>query len=244
MHTLRTCKPIAFYIKFSYRTITIKKHLCCYNRLFLNSDLYRRLSYIQKKPLMNYQTTMTDEKLIQFYLNGNPNALATLVELYKDRIYSAIYAMVQDKYQAEEIFREVFIRIINNMMAGKSPEEGNFLQWAIRIAQGLCLEETRKAKQPVAISNAEIENRETVDFTVSVPLPATMYHESHGKIKSMIDMLPEEQREVIVLNHYAGLSFKEIADIMKCSLNTALDTMKFGLNNLRKLMTEKEVVIN
>ena len=74
---------------------------------------------------------MTDERLIQFYLNGDPNALATLVELYKDRIYRSIYSIVQDKYAAEEIFHEVFIRIIDNLMTGKTAEEGNFLQWAM-----------------------------------------------------------------------------------------------------------------
>ena len=88
---------------------------------------------------MNNQNSMTDEKLIQFYLNGDPNALATLVELYKDRIYRSIYSIVQDKHAAEEIFREVFIRIINNLMAGKTAEDGNFLQWATKIANGLCM---------------------------------------------------------------------------------------------------------
>ena len=79
-------------------------------------------------------------------------------------------------------------------------------------------------------------------------MPATLantnYHESHGKIKSMIDLLPDSQREVMLLNHYGGLSYKEIADVMKCSLNTALDSMKFGLNNLRKMMKEKEIVLS
>jgi RNA polymerase sigma factor (sigma-70 family) len=243
--------------------VTYEQTHCILRRKFLSNDYYKRtISLLQrilsfktififstsisqtKKAPMNYQTTMTDEKLIQFYLNGNPNALATLVELHKDRIYSAIYAMVQDKYMAEEIFQEVFIRIINNMIAGKTAEEGNFLQWAIRIAQGLCIEHSRKTKQSMAINSTDKGPEDEINFAVPVSVPSTMYYESHGKIKSMIDMLPEEQREVLVLNHYAGLSFKEIADVMKCSLNTALDTMKFGLNNLRKLMTEKEVAIN
>ena len=193
---------------------------------------------------MNNQNSMSDERLIQFYLNGNPNALATLVELYKDRIYSSIYIMVQDKHQAEDIFREVFIRIINNMMAGKMPEEGNFLQWAIRIAHSLCIEETKKRGQAVVIDGPAAKTEKTGAFAIPVALTNSTYHESHSRIKSMIDMLPAEQREVIVLSHYAGLSFKEIAEIMKCSLNTALDTMKFGLNNLRKLMTEKEIILN
>jgi len=193
---------------------------------------------------MNNQFGMPDEKLIQFYLNGDPNAMATLVELYKDRVYGSIYAMVQDRYVAEEIFHNVFISIINNMIAGKSASEGNFLEWAIRIAQDLCMEHSEKTKLATVVNAGTYANTgEATDFSVPAALPKTGYHESHGKIKNMIDMLPDVQREVIVLNHYGGLSFKEIADIMKCSLNTALDMMRFGLNNLQKLMKEKEIVI-
>lgn len=210
----------------------------------LLTNLYVLVESISKpiKPTpMNYQTTMSDEKLIQFYLNGEPNAMATLIELYKDRVYRSIYNMVQEKHVAEEIFRDVFIRIINNMIAGNIAEEGNFLQWANRIAQNLCIEYARKNKLGVILNTAEDE---AVNFTVPVALPNNSYHESHSKIKSMIDMLPDNQREVMVLNHYGGLSFKEIAEVMKCSVNSALDSMKFGLNNLRKLMTEKEIVLN
>jgi RNA polymerase sigma factor (sigma-70 family) len=189
---------------------------------------------------MNNQISMTDEQLIQFYLNGDPNAMSTLVELYKDRVYRSIYNMTQDKHAAEEIFQDMFITIINNMIAGKTAESGNFLQWATRIAQGLCIEYARKNK--VAVLNAPEEN--TLYSSGPAVLPDTNYHESHGKIKSLIDMLPDEQREVMVLNHYGGLSFKEIADRMKCSLNTALDSMRFGLNNLQKMMLEKEVAVH
>ena len=189
---------------------------------------------------MNHQT-MTDEKLIQFYLQGDTNAMATLIELYKDRIYRSVYNMVLDKHVAEEIFQEVFICIINNMIGGKGAEEGNFLQWATRIAQDLCMEHIRKAKQPVAI---EAAGATSIDFTVSVVPTHCNYHESHGKIKTMIDLLPDDQREVMLLNHYGNLSFNEIANVMKCSLSTALDSMKFALNNLRKMMLEKEIVLN
>lgn len=190
---------------------------------------------------MNHKTSMSDEKLIQFYLNGDHNAMSILVELYKDRVYRSIYNIVQDKYAAEEIFQEVFICLINTMIAGKIAEDGNFLQWATRIAQNLCVEYTRKSKQSIEVS---LTMDETVNFSVPATLPNTNYHESHGKIKSMIDMLPDNQREVMLLNHYGGLGFNEIAEVMKCSLNTALDSMKFGLNNLRKMMMEKEMVLS
>lgn len=189
---------------------------------------------------MNYPSGMTDEKLIQFYLNGDPNAMATLVELYKDRVYRSIYNIVQNRHVAEQIFQEVFICLINNMIAGKIAEDGNFLQWATRIAQNLCIEHTRKARLAI-IPDAPVYA--PIHFEVPAVLPNTNYHESHGKIKSMIDLLPDDQREVMLLNHYGGLGFNEIAGIMKCSLNKALDSMKYGLNNLRKMMLEKEIAL-
>lgn len=188
---------------------------------------------------MNYQTSMPDEKLIQFYLNGDPNAMATLVELYKDRVYHSIYNIVQDKHASEEIFQEVFICLINNMIAGKGGEEGNFLQWATRIAQQLCIEYNRKSKQVIVLNNPA----DKIDFPIPAAMPASNYHESHGKIKSMIDLLPEKQREVMLLNHYGGLSFCEIAETLKCSVSMALDYMKLALNNLCKMMTEKNIVL-
>jgi RNA polymerase sigma factor (sigma-70 family) len=189
---------------------------------------------------MNYPTSMPDEKLIQFYLNGDPNAMATLVELYKDRVYRSIYNIVQSKHAAEEIFQEVFICLINYMIVGKMSNDGNFLQWATKIAQQLCIAYNRKNKQFVVLSGLAAK----VDFPLPAAMPATNYHESHGKIKSMIDLLPERQREVMLLNHYGGLSFSEIAETLKCSVGMALDYMKLALNNLRKMMTEKEMMLN
>jgi RNA polymerase sigma-70 factor (ECF subfamily) len=192
---------------------------------------------------MRNQTNTADEQLIQYFLNSDPKAMSTLVALYKDRIYTSIYALVQDKYQAEEIFQAVFIKIIDNMMAGNTVEEGKFLPWAMRIAHNLCIEHSRKITNSTVPEKAVADNLEVNNFSV----PSVTYHvntfESHDKIRNMIDMLPEQQREVIALNHYAGLSFKEISDIMKFSLTNALETMRFGLLNLRKLMTEKEVSI-
>jgi RNA polymerase sigma-70 factor (ECF subfamily) len=185
---------------------------------------------------MHPTTNMSDEKLIQFYLNGNPNAMATLVELYKDRIYGSIYATLQNKFAAEEIFHDVFIRLINNMMAGQMPEDGNFLPWAIKLGHSMCLEYKRKNDKPILLHNIKTKQEEVIHA-------GPIYHESHGKIKSMIDTLPHEQREVIMLSHYAGLSLKDITDIMKCSLTAALDNLKFGLNSLRKMMNEEEIVL-
>lgn len=191
--------------------------------------------------LMKYQTEMPDEKLIQFYLSNNPTALVTLTDLYKDRIYHVIYSTVKDKYAAEEIFRNVFVRIINNLMTGKNAEDGNFMEWTKQLAQQLCIEYNCKAHQGLMPGN--ICHTAEVPLQLQETLPEKTYYDSHTKLRTMISMLPDNQREVIILNHYAGMSFRDIATRMKCSVTTALEIMKTGLNNLRKLMTEHEVLL-
>ncbi len=184
---------------------------------------------------------MSDEKLIQFYLNDNPAALTTLSTLYKDRIYKTIYNIVQDKYVAEEIFRNVFGRIINNLITGKNAEDGEFLQWAIKIAQELCMEYNRN-RNVVSMTAADKNNMFDMLNSPAAEYKV-MYYEKHTRIKSMIDVLPDSQREVIILNHYAGLSFRDIASRMCCSVTTALDIMKTGLANLFKLMAEQDAFL-
>ncbi|HMO62216.1 MAG TPA: sigma-70 family RNA polymerase sigma factor [Ferruginibacter sp.] len=195
---------------------------------------------------MNYTSEMPDEKLIQLYLNGNSAALSTLAELHKDRIYNTIYNMVQNETAAEQIFHHVFAAVINNLMAGKGPADGNFLQWAVGIARQLCLEYLRTERlRRLGIEVIPPVNTSGLSFAKDEKLPIHngICHQSHAKIKHMIDKLPEAQREVIALNHYAGMSLKDIAGIMKCSLSAALDNMRSGLSNLWKLMQDNEMAL-
>jgi RNA polymerase sigma factor (sigma-70 family) len=191
---------------------------------------------------MKYQANLADEQLIQYFLCGDPSASATLVELYKDRIYASIYGIMQDKGKAEEVFNAVFIKIIDNMIAGKPVEEGKFLSWAMHIAHGLCIEYNRNLLQTPNISvNHHTGTMAIQKNTVPGVFANGNIYESHHKMRNMIEQLPPIQREVMVLNHYGGLSFREIAELMKCSLNSALENMRFGLRNLYALMMEKEV---
>jgi len=184
---------------------------------------------------------MPDEKLLQFYLSNNPVALATLTDLYKDRIYNTVYAAVKDKYAAEIIFRDVFVRIMNNVIAGKNPEDTTFLRWASEVASQLCMEYNFKLNMNAAPA-VHCNN----DVVAAHPenLPGKIYYDSHTKIRNMINKLPQEQREVMILSHYAGTSFRDIAAKMKCSVTTALDTMKHALTNLRQLMTEEGIALS
>jgi len=193
---------------------------------------------------MKSLTTLSDQQLIKNYQEGNENALSELVNRYKEKIYTSIYLLVKDKYLAEDIFQEVFIRIIDTLREGRYTDEGKFLPWAMRIGHNLCVDHFRKVKRGPAIKTSDDHD---IFEVLNVYEPGVdqkiMKNQTHDKVRKMLDMLPEDQREVIILRHYADLSFKEIAELTKCSINTALGRMRYGLINLRRMMTEKQIAL-
>lgn len=186
----------------------------------------------------------TDQQLVHLYLEGNTNSLETLINRYKDKIYTSIYLLVKDKYLAEDLFQDVFIRVIDTLKGGRYTDEGKFLPWALRIAHNLCVDHFRKIKRSPSIKTSDDHDIfEVLNFSEPGAEQIMMQNQSHDRIRKMIDLLPEDQREVIILRHYADLSFKEIADLTKCSINTALGRMRYGLINLRKMMAEKQIAL-
>jgi RNA polymerase sigma factor (sigma-70 family) len=187
---------------------------------------------------------LTDQQLIHLYMDGNVEALSALVMRYKDKIYTSIYLLVKDKYLAEDIFQDVFIRVIDTLKGGRYTDEGKFLPWAMRIAHNMCVDHFRKVKRSPSIKTSDDRDIfEVLNFSEAGADHRMMQSQSHDRVRRMIDMLPEDQREVIIMRHYADLSFKEIADLTKCSINTALGRMRYGLINLRKMMTEKQIAL-
>ncbi|MDB5201795.1 MAG: polymerase subunit sigma-24 [Ferruginibacter sp.] len=193
---------------------------------------------------MKCLNNLTDQQLVHLYMNGDVDALATLVVRYKDKIYTSIYLLVKDKYLAEDIFQDVFIRIIDTLKGGRYTDEGKFLPWAMRIAHNLCVDHFRKVKRSPAIKTSDDRDIfEVLNFFEAGVDQRMMSEQTNEKVRKMIDMLPEDQREVIIMRHYADLSFKEISKLTQCSINTALGRMRYGLINLRKLMTEKQIAL-
>jgi RNA polymerase sigma factor (sigma-70 family) len=193
---------------------------------------------------MTTLSKLTDHELINSFIAGNVNALEILVLRHKDRLYTSILFLVKDKYLAEDIFQDVFIRIIDTMRGGRYTEEGKFLPWAMRIAHNLCVDHFRKVKRTPTIKTGEDQDIfEVLNFTEESAEDKMMKKQSHNRVKDMLDLLPEDQREVIILRHYADMSFKEIASITNCSINTALGRMRYGLINLRKMMVQKQIAL-
>ncbi|MBA2250321.1 MAG: sigma-70 family RNA polymerase sigma factor [Chitinophagaceae bacterium] len=186
----------------------------------------------------------TDHELIHSFKDGDMNALETLVVRHKDKLYTSILFMVKDKYLAEDIFQDVLIKIIDTIRGGRYTEEGKFLPWAMRIAHNLCVDHFRKVKRTPAIKTSDDRDIfEVLNFTEDSAETKMMKRQSHDRVRRMLDLLPEDQREVIILRHYAELSFKEIAALTNCSINTALGRMRYGLINLRKMMQEKQICL-
>jgi RNA polymerase sigma-70 factor (ECF subfamily) len=187
---------------------------------------------------------LTDNDLINLFVAGNVNALEALVLRHKDKLYTSILFLVKDKYLAEDIFQDVFIRIIDTMRGGRYTEEGKFLPWAMRIAHNLCVDHFRKVKRtPVIRTGDDQDIFEVLNFTEDSAEDKMMKKQSHSRVRDMLDQLPEDQREVIILRHYADMSFKEIAALTNCSINTALGRMRYGLINLRKMMVQKQIAL-
>jgi len=193
---------------------------------------------------MSILSKLSDHELIQAFVAGNTNALETLVLRHKDKLYTSIFFLVKDKYLAEDIFQDVFIRVIDTTRGGRYTEEGKFLPWAMRIAHNLCVDHFRKVKRTPTIKTGEDQDIfEVLNFTEESAEDRMMKKQSHNRVKDMLDQLPEDQREVIILRHYADMSFKEIATITGCSINTALGRMRYGLINLRKMMIQKQIAL-
>lgn len=194
---------------------------------------------------MKFNNNLTDQELIQLFIAGNSQALEELINKHKDRIFTSIVLLVKDKNLAEDIFQDAFIRIIDTLRSGSYTDEGKFLPWALRIAHNLSVDHFRKVKRSPLVqnNNEDFDIFETLNLSEEGIDGKIMKSQSHARVRQMLDMLPEDQREVIVMRHFANLSFKDIAEKTNCSINTALGRMRYGLINLRKMMEEHQVAL-
>lgn len=192
---------------------------------------------------MRSTNNLSDQELIQLFIQGDTHALEDLVNRHKNRIFTAIVMLVKDKNLAEDIFQDLFIKIIDTLRSGNYTDEGKFLPWALRIAHNMCVDHFRKAKRaPSVVQNSnEYDVFETLNLSEGSAEGQITNQERNETLRKMLDSLPQDQREVIVLRHFANLSFKEIAEKTNCSINTALGRMRYGLINIRKMMVESQV---
>ncbi len=185
----------------------------------------------------------SDAELIHEYINGQAYALEVLINRYKDKVYTSVFMLVKDKYLAEDIFQDAFLKIVKTIKEGRYAEQGKFLPWAIRVAHNLCMDHFRKTRQQIPVTLPDGQDISDLFLAGDMVADAIEKRQVHDSVRKLVEGLPEEQREVIVLRIYADLSFKQISDLTGVSINTALGRMRYALINLRKLIADKQLVL-
>ena len=186
---------------------------------------------------------LNDKELVLRYRDGDVASFQILVDRYQNKIYSYVLMLVKDKQLADDIFQDTFLKIIRTIKAGAYKEEGKFIQFAMRISHNLIIDHFRKAKRlPMVDPTKEdydmLDNARFMDPSIEEQL---VTEQTYDDVRKMIEFLPAEQREVLVMRMYDDMSFKEIAEATNVSINTALGRMRYALINLRKMAKEKHV---
>lgn len=186
----------------------------------------------------------TDEVLFDLIRKNDVKATAELLNRYKGKFYTAIFLLTKDKYLTQDIFQETCIKIIQNIRLGKYTEDGKFLPWAMRIARNLAIDHIRAAKRAPRVTLPDGNDIFTIlDFKEKNIEDQTVHIQSSKRARMMLDLIPYEQREVIVMRLYGDLSFKQIAALTEVSVNTALGRMRYGLLSLRKIADERGILL-
>ena len=180
----------------------------------------------------------TDEMLVDMYIKGNDSAFDVLMKRYESKVYSYIYYSIKNQEQAEDLFQDVFMKIVVRLRSGKYEETGKFYAWVMRVAHNLVIDHFRKSTDEKIISNDETEQDLFNDPSLAVNEnreEQMIKEQLVSDIHELIAKLPESQRQVLLMRYYDDLSFKEIAEKTNCSINTALGRMRYALLNLKKM---------
>jgi RNA polymerase sigma factor (sigma-70 family) len=188
---------------------------------------------------------ISDYELIQRFIKGEQSCFEEIIHRHKNKVYAYISMYIRDQALVEDIFQDTFLKVIQSVKNGKYYDNGKFLSWVMRIAHNLIIDHFRRLKQLNVTSNDNYESdlfnshklsdENVEDIMVSVQI--------RKDVRKLISQLPDDQKEVVILRHYAGLSFKEIAEITDVSINTALGRMRYALINMRKIMDENQMIL-
>ena len=194
---------------------------------------------------MNTQL-LSDQVLLNRYLSGDRSAISQLIDRHSTRVRDYIRMMVRDRDVADDILQETLIKVVRVIDEGRYADTGKFLSWVLRIAHNRVLDyfRSQKSSRTVTESDAGYNVLGTLRFAERTVEDRMVNEQIEADVRSLIDKLPEEQREVVVMRYYAGMSFQEIADQTEVSINTALGRMRYALINLRKMIKENDIVLN
>jgi RNA polymerase sigma-70 factor (ECF subfamily) len=191
------------------------------------------------------KSQLPDALLVKNYIAGDENALAILIDRHQSKIYGYIYSKVADRDVTEDIFQETFFKVIHTLKTKKYyNEEGKFLSWVLRIASNLIIDKFRyDKKMPL--------DRDTDDLSVFYKIydgspnieKSLIHNQVTIDLKNIIEKLPHDQKEVVMMRYFLDMSFKEIADLTGVSVNTSLGRMRYAINNLRKVIEKNKIYL-
>lgn len=190
-------------------------------------------------------TYPNDQELITRYLAGNESSLEIIINRHKDRVFSYILMVVKSPAVADDLFQDTFIKVINTLRSGTYKEEGKFIHWVMRIAHNLVIDYFRKKKRiPIKENSEERDIFEMLNLKTESIEDILITDQIHKDLRNLIDYLPDEQKEVLLMRHYIGMSFKDIAEETEVSINTALGRMRYAILNIRRLVAENNISLS
>ena len=209
----------------------------------LNPKLRSSTSTLLKVMIMKHEL-ITDAVLVNNYLQGDESALSVLIERHKQKIYSFIYSKVYDRDVTEDVFQDTFIKVIKTLKHGKYNEEGKFLPWVMRIANNLVIDHFRKNKRMPKFDNSgEFSIFSVISDSALNAEKQIIKEQVECDLRRLIEELPDDQKEVLMMRMYQDMSFKEISDLTGVSINTALGRMRYALINLRKVIDKNHIIL-
>ncbi|MCS6967153.1 MAG: sigma-70 family RNA polymerase sigma factor [Cytophagales bacterium] len=189
--------------------------------------------------------TANDSELIMSFRNGNEKAFALLFKRYRQRIFSIIYNVVKDVETTEDLLQETMIKALDTIRSDRYSDEGKFLPWIARIARNMAIDFFRRQKRYFSVRiNDNLNLYNTIKLSEAPAEASQIEIETFHQLKKYIHLLPENQREVLIMRHYMKMSFQEIADATNVSINTALGRMRYALINLRRAMEKSNAALN
>lgn len=195
---------------------------------------------------MNKKSDLTDSKLISLYLSGDGGAFEKLLYRYKNSVYGYIYSLVKDRDLADDFFQDTFIKVVTLIKQGAYLEQGYFYSWVCRLARNMIIDHFRRNKQIFYTSNDSGD----IDFTAKVAMDAASSYDMmidkdrREELRLLLSLLPKEQRQIVILRYYYDMSFKQIAEILNISINTALGRARYAMINIRKKAKERELLVD
>ena len=194
---------------------------------------------------MNVQV-LSDQVLLNHYLSGDRSAISQLLERHSRRVKDYIHMMVKDRDVADDIFQETFIKAVRVIDEGRYTDNGKFLSWILRIAHNQVIDHFRAQRQNKSVSESEAgyDVLGTLKLAERTVEDAMVCEQIERDVRALVELLPAEQREVVMMRYFSGLSFKDIAEQTNVSINTALGRMRYALINLRRMIKEKNLILS